>query len=108
MDRRRKEHSILFPQQQVLVDIVETTAQSLQGSIDIEGMKNDAIAGTTIRATVTLRNIGNKEFADDVYFIVYPRDDFSAVTQQVRRIRLSAGESALWSREENRPLRMAD
>ena len=76
-----------------IVDIVETTAQSLQGSIDIEGMKNDAIAGTTIRATVTLRNIGNKEFADDVYFIVYPRDDFSAVTQQVRRIRLSAGES---------------
>lgn len=72
------------------VTIGETGIQSLEGSISIEGMKNYAIAGTTIRATVTLENQLNTPFNDYVYFIVYPQDDLNATIEQVRSVELAA------------------
>ena len=75
------------------VTIEQTAAQSLSGSISIDGIKNGAIAGTTIKATVTLENTGNSTFNDNVYFIVYPRDDINAVTEQVKKVEIAKGGS---------------
>ena len=72
------------------VTIGQTGIQSLEGSISIEGMKNYALAGTTIRATVTLENQLSSPFNDNVYFVVYPQDDLNATIEQVRSVELAA------------------
>lgn len=75
------------------VTIEQTGVQSLTGSINIEGMKNYAIAGTSIIADVTLTNNGANAFNDNVYFIVYPRNNYDAAIEQVKKLEIAKGES---------------
>lgn len=76
-----------------VVSIELTGTQSLSADISIEGLKNYAIAGTTVNATITLENTGVSDFNDNVYFDVYPLDDFNDVTEQVRKVEIAQGGS---------------
>ena len=77
------------------VTITQAGEQSLTGSISIDGMKNYAIAGTTIIADVTLTNNGANAFNDNVYFIVYPRSNYDAAIEQVKKLEIAKGESVV-------------
>ena len=77
------------------VSIEQANPQTLEGSISIEGIRNDAITATTIHATVTLTNTGNNVFDDDVFFIVYPKGKYENPIQEVKKIKLTHGESTV-------------
>ena len=77
------------------VSIEQTVPQTLEGSISIEGIRNNAITATTIHATVSLTNTGNNDFDDDVFFIVYPKNKNMNSIQNVKKIKLNQGESTV-------------
>lgn len=59
------------------IDITPSYKQSLEGSIE-----NDANVGNTLKATITLRNVGNNTYNDDIRVYLVPYDENSHIIKE--------------------------
>ena len=83
------------------LSIEQTLSQNLTGNVVIEGIRNHTIEGTTINATITIKNEGDQAFDDDITISFVEIDDdgyYGKEITEVRSLQLAVGEETKLNR----------